>query len=257
MSSSPLTITDTQILSYYYSGALPSPAESIQISSVTAAEFLLIQSSEHNKANYYPILPSRYFHGNPAGVMHIFDSRRHAGTGKRRTDQLILNLGPTVAPYIEFGSQAISHLINDQHETLFLAGLANLDKDRQRLLRDKFRFLLDLRVRSLPAMPAIAEIALNLLAKFQDRYTPKENVRNSVNDMLILATAIRHESILHTQDNLLRRFTAQIVNANCNEYSGEMRIDFSAKSAKQIRALLESKGYVNRGWQVMERRRAR
>ena len=63
-------ITDTQVLSYYHKGALPAPSEPIRISSITAAEFLLIQSEDHNKANYYPILPSRLrHHGEELGTI--------------------------------------------------------------------------------------------------------------------------------------------------------------------------------------------
>lgn len=263
MNSAIPTVTDTQVLSYYYSGALPSPEETVRISSVTAAEFLLIQSPEHNKANYYPLLPSRYRHWSRGGDMlslnrrHVFDSKKHAASGKRRTDQLILNLGPTVPPYIEYGCHAISQLINDQREELYLACVSHLDKDRQRLLRDKFRFLLELRAQSLPAMPIVVDIALNLLAAFQDRYQLKENVRNSVNDMLILATAIHHESMLRTQDNLLRRFAAEMMGVNFTIQQGLMLIDFSIATAKQRRISLESKGYINRGWQVLERRSTR
>jgi len=262
MNSIPSIITDTQVLSYYYSGSIPLPAENIQISSVTAAEFLLIQSPEHNKANYYPMLPSR-FHASGDAIMghpswrRFFDSKRHAAAGKRRTDQLVLNLGPTIPAYIEFGCHAISQLINDQLETLYLAGLTHLDRERQRLLRDKFRFMLDLRVKSHPATPAVADIALNLLAAFLDRYQPKENVRNSVNDMLILATAIHRELALQTEDSLLRRFTAEVMSANWIAHNDLVLIDFTVEPSKQRRAPLESKGYINRGWQVIERRRAR
>lgn len=49
-------ITDTQVLSYYYKGSEPVPEDPIRISSITGAEFLLIQSELPHKPNDYPIL---------------------------------------------------------------------------------------------------------------------------------------------------------------------------------------------------------
>lgn len=93
-----MSITDTQILSYYYKGAAPLPSSEILISSVTAAEFLVVQSAKPNSANYYPILPGRLKHsiggifpGRFAVPRMLFDAKKHAALGRRRTDQLVLN----------------------------------------------------------------------------------------------------------------------------------------------------------------------
>jgi len=253
-------ITDTQVLSYYHKGALPAPSEPIRISSITAAEFLLIQSEDHNKANYYPILPSRLrHHGEELGTIEAplrmeFDSRRHAAFGKHRTDQLILDFGPGVPVYVEFGSIAITQLINERHERLYLLGIRHLDKDMQKKLRDRYRFLLDSHVGCVAATPVIASVAMNLLVQFLDRYQAKQNTRNTINDVLVLATAIQHESALLTEDSLLRRFTAEIVGAGCTEQGSQLLVDFSVPEVHQRRASLESKGYINRGWRILERR---
>lgn len=238
------------------------PKEPIRISSITAAEFLLVQSAAHNKANYYPILPIWLNHrGAPAGadgngtsIKAMFDSRRHAALGKRRTDQLILDFGPSVPTYIEFGSMAMTQLINDRHDQLYLASISHLDKLTQKKLTAKFRFLLDLDVSCIAVTPLIATVGLNLLGLFMDRYQPKDNKRNTINDVLVLATAIKNETHLLTNDNLLTRFAAEVMAAPISAENECIQVDFSVPVSVHRRKPLESKGFVNRGWQVLERR---
>jgi hypothetical protein len=253
-------ITDTQIISYYFKGAVSIPAGPIRISSITAAEFLLIQSPVHNRANYYPILPARLRHrgigmtGAEAPLRLNFDSRRHSALGKRRTDQLILDFGQSVPTYVEFGSIAITQLINERHEQLYGSSIGHLEKDLQKKLRERYRFLLDLGVTCVAVTPDVATVAMNLLGQFLDRYQTKDNARNTVNDVLVLATAIENASVLKTEDNLLRRFAAEAMGTFAREEPGHLLLDFSAPEATKRRRSLESKGYVNRGWQILERR---
>ena len=105
----------------------------------------------------------------------------------------------------------------------------------------------------MPAI-AIAEVGMNLLAQFLDRYEAKQNMRNTINDVLVLATAIEKKVPLLTEDNLLRRFTAEVIGALTGERQGNLLLDFSAAEVQERRKPLESKGYINRGWQVLERR---
>jgi predicted nucleic acid-binding protein len=233
-------ITDTQVLSYYFKGAAPVPAGPVRISSITAAEFLLVQSPQPTKANYYPILPSRLRHtltaepGADSPLRAHFHSRRHAANGKRRTDQLVLDFGPSLPVYIEFGSVALTQLINERHEALYLSGIRHLEKVHQKLLRDRFRFLLDTDVTCVAATPAIATVAMNLLSEFLERYQPKQNTRNTINDALVLATAIECEAALLTEDDLLRRFAAELAGAPCTVESDQLLLDFPRRGFKPL-----------------------
>lgn len=260
-----MSITDTQILSYYYKGAAPLPSSEILISSVTAAEFLLIQSSNPNSANYYPILPARLKHrvggllpGESAVPRLLFDSKKHGAFGKHRTDQLVLNFNGRMPSFIEFGSVAISQIINDGHEDIFFASISHLQKTLQKKLRDRLQFLVSISVQCLPVTPAIAEVGMNILGQFLDKYEAKQNPRNTINDILILSTAVEHSLPLLTEDSLLRRFTAELLGAPFSEQPPDrLLIDFTPPEVANRRKPFESKGYINRGWQVMERRGAR
>jgi hypothetical protein len=255
-------ITDTQILSYYFKGRDPVPEAVIRISSITAAEFLLIQSESPHKPNYYPILPSRIQHPTPSDTggaspipRILWDSRKHAALGKHRTDQLVIHLGSYLPSYIEYGSLAIAQIINEGHEALYLSSISHLEKATQKKLRDRLRFLLTNKVECIALNEQMATVGVNLLAQFLERYETKQNARNTVNDILILGTSIVQAEALLTEDSLLRRFTAEVVGALCHERpSDQLFIDFETPLVKERREPLESKGYVNRGWQILERR---
>lgn len=254
-------ITDTQVLSYYYRGALPLPADPVRVSSVTAAEFLQVQSRDQDpsKANYYPILPSRLNHRGgragdigPGGTM--FESQRHAAQGKHRTDQLVLDFGTSAPAYVEFGSFAISELIYGQHDRLYAASIEHLSKDLQKKLMRQFRFLVEHQVTCIALTRDVASIGMGLLSAFLDRYQAKENMRNTINDVLILATAIANEAPLITQDKLLVRFAAEVMSAPLATAGDFIRIDFATPTALDRRRPFESKGFVHRGWRIHERR---
>jgi predicted nucleic acid-binding protein len=260
-----MSITDTQVLSYYYKGAAPLPESPILISSVTATEFLLIQSANPNSANYYPILPARLKHrigglfpGESAVPRMLFNSKKHAAQGKHRTDQLLLNFNGRMPSFIEFGSVAISQIINDGLKDIYSASISHLEKNLQKKLRDKLQFLISTNVQCLAVTPAIADVGMNILGQFLDKYEAKRNPRNTINDILILSTAVEHSLSLLTEDRLLKRFTAELLGAPFSEQPpNRLIIDFTPLEVVDRRRAFESKDYINRGWQVMERRGAR
>ena len=224
-----------------------------------ASEFLLIQSTNFNSANYYPILPALLKHriggvfpGEAIVPRILFDSKKHAALGKHRTDQLVLNFNGRMPSLIEFGSIAISQIINDGHEDIYFASISHLEKNLQKKLRDKLRFLISTNVQCLAVTPAIADVGMNILGQFLDTYEAKQNPRNTLNDILILSTAIEHSHPLFTEDSLLRRFTADLLGASCCvQPLDRLVIDFSPLEVVDRRRSFE------RGWQVMERRGTR
>ncbi len=252
-----MTITDTQVLSYYYKGVNPIPNSPILISSITAAEFLLVQSVNYSRANYYPALPTRLRHHGMDSLL-IFDSKKHAARGKQRTDQLILDFNGRMPSFIEFGSIAISQIINGSHEDVYAISISHLEKSHQKKLKERLRFLIENNVKCLAVTSIIADIGMNILGKFLDKYEAKQNPRNTINDILILSTAVEHSAALITEDNLLRRFAAELFDAPCTEkHPNYLLIDFTTPEVVDRRKSFESKGYINRGWQVVECRSAR
>ncbi|MEH2242710.1 hypothetical protein [Nostoc sp.] len=95
--------------------------------------------------------------------------------------------------------------------------------------------------------------ALSLFSEFTSEHNCKDNVRNTVNDILILATAIDKEKKFLTDDNLLNRFAAEYYEAPIHEDKDKLLIDFSEKVVEK-RKNQESKGYINRGWSYAVRK---
>jgi hypothetical protein len=89
-----------------------------------------------------------------------------------------------------------------------------------------------------------------LFYEFLLRYNSKENLKNTINDVLILATAINSSSSLVTKDSLLNRFASEQYNAELIENQDSLIVDFGKEKSLEKRRSKESKGYINKGWRV-------
>jgi len=89
---------------------------------------------------------------------------------------------------------------------------------------------------------------MDLFAKFIEQHNSKEDLRNSINDIIILATAAEKKMLLVSKDSLLNRFAAKECNVVLKEVKGTLELDFSAPKSVERMNFSESKGYVNRGW---------
>lgn len=246
-------LLDTQIISYCYSGHWnPEKAKSAEISAVTAAEFLLFHTRENGKVDYYVINPERY--GSRHSTALISTYSEHAGNlkwakmGSRRTDSIIIDFSADFQPYRIFGNYSITSIINDRNTEAFKLSISHLDKGKQKSLKKKMEFLFDNNVWCNNLNENCCDIALELFVKFRKNITTKENIKNTVNDLLILSTAVDREMPILTRDKVLGKFAAQ-------EHSGEiltdsevLTIDFSTQEERKHKKSRESKGYINRGW---------
>lgn len=251
-------MADTQILSFLWKGpSRPSrPSPPLRIASVVAAEFLCVHSASRTSAEYYPVLPSWFDQWRPplgGGRVRRFESAGHAARGKHRTDSLVIDLGGGLGSYIEFGHLALTMMINQARWDVYETSIAHLSKQKQRTLRDRMRFLLALRTQCVRLDGRIANLGLSLLSQFMQAHTLKTNLRNSVNDLMILATAIHCGEHLTTHDNVLSRFAAATVQAPITASGRQVVVDFTAAPTRRAKRSLESKGYVNRGWRITTR----
>ncbi len=243
-------ILDTQIISYCFSGHWEAKeAMNAEISSVTASEFLLFHTRENNRVDYYVLDPERYIEE----MMELYILRRAknpkwAKLGSRRTDSLIIDFSKDYPLYRLFGNKAITSIINNQKIKTFKASIAHLKKERRKMLSRKIEFLFDYEIKCHGIDESICNIGMDLFEKFQSSISPKNNIKNTINDILILATSANVKQSLVTQDNLLGRFAAEVYNGKINDYKTEIIIDFPSGESKMEIKNKESKGYVNRGW---------
>lgn len=240
-------ILDTQIISYAAKGRFEAEIHGRWITSTTANEFLLVQGTAPNKANYYVPLPNRLNH--PAHTEEAFSPRRDHPFSKFSTDQLIIDFGNEYPVFVEHGNFAITEVINTQHKLLFNQSIRFLTKEKVKLLRRRFDFILSQDIKCMPVTREVVQSALNLFNLFTSKHNPKNNIRNTVNDVLILATAMANSRILVTKDNLLSRFAAEYYEADVQSQGEVVKLAFDEIDVANKKKNSESKGYINRGWQ--------
>lgn len=240
-------ILDTQIISYAIKGAMSERIQGALISSITATEFLLIQGKNHHSANYYAPLPSSLII-NVEDALGVIPKREHPFT-KNTTDSVILDFKQDHPPIILYSNLAISEIINKKLSNLLREAVRFLDKKQQKTIKARFAFLIEHDLQCVPVTRKIAPIGLDLLGNFTTQYNPKDNFRNTVNDVLIFASALVSSSILITKDNLLNRFAAEYYGAQTTIRGDILEINLQEKSRKEEINRRESKGYINRGWQ--------
>jgi hypothetical protein len=106
-----MEILDTQIVSYALKGRTDLQVRGKAVSAITPNELLMIQSLNPVQANYYVPVPSNiHFSALAGGVSHNLN--RDHPFPKMVTDQVILEFGNEYPTIIEYGSLAISLLIN-------------------------------------------------------------------------------------------------------------------------------------------------
>jgi hypothetical protein len=241
---------DTQILSCAYKDRAIG-VSSARISSVAAHEFLEVYDPDSPTRFRYYI---KYMFGRHFGMPAISPAYRKGGAVER----LVFDFGSDYPQLIEFNSRATAAIINDRNSHAFGHILSALDKPMQKKLRPRFAFLCEHVGECVPLAPQTAEMGIQLLWNFVQHHNVKANFRNSVNDMMILATAIVGREQLLTDDNLLARFAAGQHHAPIREVGQDMiEIDFERRTATAQRLSNESKGYINRGWRIAEETRRR
>lgn len=241
-----MNILDTQIISYSFKGNYGEQVKNQKIASVTAKEFLLVQGSERTKANYYVPLPKNF---KSLLESEIRLPKLDHPFSKRSTDQILLDFGQDYPAIIEFGNLAIAEIINLKAKPLFNLSIQFLGKEKRKLIMERFEFLLDQNINCLPLNKNTVELGLNLFYEFLLRYKTKENSKNTINDVFILATAINSSNTLVTKDSLLNRFASEYYNAGLKETPDFLVIDFGKEKNFEKRESKESKGYINKGWQ--------
>ncbi|MBE9058615.1 hypothetical protein [Sphaerospermopsis sp. LEGE 08334] len=247
-------IIDTQILSYRFKGVETGLHDTkLAIASITANEFLIAQSKESEQPDYYIIHPAKYPHLEYSfNTLEHFSNPKSARLGNHRTDQVIIDFGNQFSAYREFGNEAISKIINEKNIDIYKLSISHLPKQKQKYLLRRLKYIIDSGYYCYSLTKSSLEQALSLFSEFVSEHKCKGNIRNTINDLLILATAIDREKKFLTNDNLLNRFAAEYYEAPVYQREDELLIDFSEKPLEK-RKNRESKGYINKGWSYVMR----
>lgn len=246
-------IVDTQIISYCYSGRWDSKkAQSSEISAITAAEFLTFHTREDGTVDYYVIDPERYGSKHSLSMTQlnpeIVGNAKWAKTGAKKTDSVIIDFSNEFQPYRIYGNKSITSILNNKNIEAFKLSISHLEKNKQKNLKKKIEFLFDNDVKCHSLNKRMCDITLDLFIKFLENTTAKNNIKNTVNDLLILSTAIEMKTSISTEDKVLGEFAAKVHLAKIKTNSNILIIDFSENISDKLKKNRESKGYINRGW---------
>jgi|SanBayMetagenome_1026888.scaffolds.fasta_scaffold00786_2 predicted nucleic acid-binding protein len=241
-----MQILDTNIISYASKGDQKYLVEGEAISSITASEFLEIQSSNPRRANYYvPILSANHRSCLPFSSML---SRRDRPYSKSTTDSVVFSFSADYPSLIEYSNLAISLAINNQDSQLFYSSIRTLSKEKHKVIKGRFDFILRHHISCIPLNQDIISNAHELLSKFKQSHNLKDNFRNSWNDVMILSTAMVSSTTLVTKDTELNRFAASAYPCKCKTDGDTVILDFSIGEKREAVSKQDSKGYINRGW---------
>lgn len=176
---------DTNVASKIRKGHLSISVKGASISSVAVSELLLIYNGGRTTANYYvPVLSSTHL------MSSLGSSKRDHSFPKRLTDRIVFDFGNDFKSLVEFGSNAITKIVNEKNIDILRQSTAFLEKGQQRVIRENFDFLLENEIYCVSLAPTIVEEAYRLLWRFRNSgHNLKAAFRNSWNDILILATA--------------------------------------------------------------------
>jgi hypothetical protein len=238
---------DTNIISKVKKGALAISTHHGNISSVAASELFLVYNGGRTTANYY--VPAI----SPIHLTRAIGSvKRDHPFPKHRTDRIIFSFGNDFAPIVEFGSNAVAKMVNEQNTELLRQSIAFLRKKDQRFIRESFEFLIDNEITCVPLTPRAVRNAYHLLGAYRaSGANLKNDFRNSWNDILILSTAQDSGSSLLTEDAPLSRFAGSVLGRFSEKGSGVLEVDLDpAPVASRKNSNRESKGYINTGWRA-------
>ncbi|MCO5992989.1 hypothetical protein [Actinoallomurus rhizosphaericola] len=247
-------IADTQIVSYIMKG---SPAagdlSGFSITSTVAQEFLRVRDIATGNTRYFT--PPPYSLSPRAKAAYetqekIYrDHPRDKPLFKRVTDKIVFDFNNEFPSVMEYGHVGISHLINTQNRTIFSQSLSHLPKPERKDLMNKFSFLAEQGIDCIPIQPESISIAFDFLKLLIKRgVNLKGDFRNSLNDMLILGTAVANESDLWTEDKILAQFAEDEGISKIKSHRGHFEISINEPNIADRRVSRESKGYINTAW---------
>lgn len=242
-----MRMIDTQILVHMHAGRREAPTSGA-IASVAAKEFLIAYGPGPDRERYYP---------RPAlawGPQHFrvpdAEARARHPSGRQTMDRLIIDLADQQTSVVEYGNRTFAKIINEDRSECFDAAIAALEKNEQRSLRQRFRFLVDHSLRCFALEEESLAIGLDILDDLLLDNAPKKNFLNTLRDTMILGVAVKHGIPLQTEDRLLAKLAATRFGVGLRDEGTDVIVDFGTAVGSGRVPRSESKGYINRGWRI-------
>jgi hypothetical protein len=243
--SSVVTV-DTQVIVYADYLGDASEVRGCHACSVALAEYLMMQTDDYLSAAYYLPTRSSPTVGRPIDWNRL-QKERPSAWARRHTHSIPVVLRSTVPPVtiLYWGMSALADIINDRDRARFQTSVSRLVPCRRLRILHKLDFVLQADMSCDALTKEDTELGLELMKRFMKANTPKEDVRNTVNDMLVLASSMNRGLVLRTDDTLLDDFAEKQLDAHSTP-QGNNLVDLSTPKIGYRRQSTGTKGYVNR-----------
>ena len=244
---------DTQIVSYKFNNNKNLFSGEIRgkyISSIVALEFLKIMKKKGAK-----MYPAKLKGWHP-GIKRSSGSRK---MGKHLTDRCIIDFRGELDSIIIYSNEAISELINTKNIDILLFYAKNsLEKDEYKKFYEKVKFLMDNDIVVVPITSKTIQEMQSIYEDIKKEYNFKNDYRNSIMDLLILATAIEKKKTLITKDKVLNDVIKKCCGyLDIKKYPTGISSICYREECEPLEKKNNNKGYVNNGWKFFYRKIAR
>ncbi|WP_140394986.1 hypothetical protein [Arthrobacter sedimenti] len=237
-------LLDTNIVSKMKQGQpVTLPAGELITTSVVLQELFLAQKSDESGFAYALPVVGRH-------AMSALYFRPHVKLRpiSREADKLLLDFNQEHPSRVEFGHLSITQVYKRNLRLLLSQHLHAVGKTKRRLALENYDYLHGIGVSAIPLGVKTAQLGLDLYQDFKQIAQPKKNLRNTLNDLFILAMAVDANASLITDDRLLATFAGQ-VSPRVLEERGEVYVSTPREPVARRRST-GNKGYKNTQWRA-------
>lgn len=242
-------LIDTHVVSRSRKGQVEVPKGDWYVSSVVLQELFLMQLED----GYRYGVPKLRSNLPLAESRTIF--RRSSEHAKKRpvpasVDKIVLDFRGDYASRFELGHGTVARVFNERQRDVLRGCCTVLPKIERRIVVAEYDYLVSRGAVALPLDLKAAQTALTLLGDFlASGRSPKSNMRNTLNDMFLLAQSRHCQMPLVSDDRVLSDFGHE---AGCGiSAAGHLYMIDAAQIPKvPKRPNRESKGYINTRWRA-------
>lgn len=243
--SSPVTV-DTQVIICADQIGDVGEIRGCHACSVVLAEYLMVQTDDYTSPAYFLPTRNRVVLGRPIDWNRLQKERPPYWARSHTTSMRVIlrSVEPAVS-ILYWGMSALADIINDHDRARFQAAINRLTPRKRLRLLHKLDFVLQANMPCDALTEEDIQLALGLMRRFAEANSPKIDIRNTLNDMLVLASSINRGFVLRTDDTLLDDFARKQLNARSTPH-GDNLMDLRTPKAGYLRRSAGTRGYVNR-----------
>jgi predicted nucleic acid-binding protein len=243
-------LVDTNIFINAWTKGHPLPDARLFTSSVVLQELL---GAQRGDAAFHFALPrmNRWVYGPSENysLAKYWTEHAKARPVSISSDQIILDFSVERPSRVERGHATITAAFNNADRTLLKAYSSVVGKEKSRRILQKFDSLRSLNVFAVPLTDSTAQLGLDLYYSFLESHNSKKFERNTLNDMLILATAFDQSLDLATEDGELARFAQEVLERETSMV-GAIHYSWAIRPGTKNAVHRESKFFVNNPWRA-------